>query len=105
MASVWGTVSAEVENRPISYAWMTRHYDAMAKRMPPFALANVIRFADGCSPERLDAAKSFFTPERRALGFDVELAKTEDHVSDCATLRRLEGPTLRKYLNTLTAPK
>jgi alanyl aminopeptidase len=105
MSSVWTTVGAEVENRPISYAWMTRHYDAMSKRMPPYALANMIRFADGCSPERLDAAKSFFTPDRRAIGFDVELAKTEDHVSDCATLRRLEGPTLRKYLNTLTAPK
>ena len=105
MYSVWGTVGAEVENRELNYQWMTRHYDALAKRMPPFALAATIRFADGCSPQRLEAAKTFFTPERRAVGFDIELAKTEDHVTDCATLRRLDGNALRNFLNTLAGPK
>ncbi len=105
MNGVWGTVNAETENRELSFNWMTRHYDALAKRMPPFALAGMIRFADGCAPERLDRAKAFFTPARQAVGFEVELAKTQDRITDCATLRQLEGGTLRKFLDTLAAPK
>ena len=105
MYSVWRTVGAETENREQSFKWMTRNYDALAKRMPPFALAGLIRFAEGCSPERLEAARAFFTPERRPPGFEVEEAKVSDRVTDCATLRRFVGNTLRSYLDTLTRPK
>jgi hypothetical protein len=105
MSSVWRTVGFETENRDLSFDWMTRNYDALAKRMPPFALATTIRFADGCSPERIEAAKTFFIPARPAVGFEVELAKTEDHVTDCITLRRLRGGPLRQYLNALAGPK
>ena len=105
MSSVWSTVRSETVNEERAFQWMTRNYDGLTKRMPPYALAYLIRFADGCSSERLDWAKAFFTRERRAEGFEVELAKTQDHVTDCENLRRVQGRTIRNYLNTLTAPK
>ena len=105
MFSVWGTVRSETANEEREFQWMTRNYDGITKRMPPYALAYLIRLAEGCSSERLDWAKAFFTRERRAEGFEVELAKTRDHVTDCENLRRVQGRTIRNYLNTLAAPK
>jgi alanyl aminopeptidase len=105
MYSVWGTVGSETENQERSFRWMTRNYDKLATRMPPFALAFMIRFAQGCSAERLDAAKTFFTPARRGPGFEVELAKVNDHVTDCVTLRKYAGGAIRTYLEGLNAPK
>jgi len=105
MNSIWGTVGGETEFQERSYGWVTRNYDALAKRMPPYALANLIRFARGCSSDRLERARAFFTAERRGPGFDVELAKTEDFVTDCEMLRRAEGESIRNYLHTFTAPK
>lgn len=105
MYSVWRAVGDETENQERSLGWMTRNYDGLTKRMPPFALALMIRFAEGCSAERLAAAKAFFTPARRGAGFEVELAKVEDHVTDCVTLRKYAGGAIRSYLETLAAPK
>jgi hypothetical protein len=105
MYSIWGTVSAQTENRERAFQWMTRNYDGLAKRMPPFALVNLFRFADGCSLERLEAARAFFTPARRPAGFEIEEAKVADRVTDCVTLRSRDASLVRNYLNTLTAPK
>jgi hypothetical protein len=84
---------------------MTRRYDDLAKRMPPYAQPFLIRFASGCSPERVESAKAFFTAERRVAGFDVELAKVEDELRQCSTLRQHQHNTLANYLETLNAPK
>ena len=84
---------------------MARNYDSMAKRMPPFALAYTIRFAGGCSAERLAAGQQFFTAARRGPGFETEEAKVVDRVTDCLALRKHEGDGVRKYLETINAPK
>ena len=105
MYSIWMAVNQMDENRERSYRWMTRRYDALAKRLPPYAQPFLIRFAAGCSPERLESAKAFFTPERRGPGFDVELARVEDELRQCSTLRQHQHNTLANYLETLSAPK
>jgi hypothetical protein len=105
MYSIWLAVNEVDENRERSYRWMTRRYDDLAKRMPPYAQPFLIRFASGCSPERVESAKAFFTAERRVAGFDVELAKVEDELRQCSTLRQHQHNTLANYLETLNAPK
>jgi len=105
MYSIWMAVNQMDENRERSYRWMTRRYDALAKRLPPYAQPFLIRFAAGCSPERLESAKAFFTPERRGPGFDVELARVEDELRQCSTLRQHQHNTLANYLETLSAPR
>ena len=105
MYVLWRSVSGEVANQERAYDWMTRHYDALARRMPPFALTDLIRFANGCSPERLEAARAFFTPARRGPGYEIEEAKVADAVAECAALRRGQTNTIRNYLETISAAK
>jgi hypothetical protein len=59
--------------------------------------------AGGCSLERLEAAKKFFAdPAHAVSGSELELAKTEDQVKDCAGLRQREGASVAAYLTNLT---
>ncbi len=105
MRAVWLNVFQEPRNQEHAFRWMTRHYDAVAGRMPDYERAFLVRVAGGCSPERLEAARSFFIAERRPPGYELEEAKVADQVTDCATLRLHEGNTIRFYLTSLSAAK
>lgn len=90
------------ENR--AFEWMTANYDAIVERIPPEQGAYLARFADGCSLERLEAARQFFASVREKevargiTGTDRELAKVADSVRNSVSLREREGAAVMRFL-------
>jgi hypothetical protein len=90
-----GGVPAEQEK---TFAWMTTHYDELAKRIPPEFMVYMPYFADGCSLTRVDAAKTFFAePAHAPPGTSKELARVAEAVGDCVVLDAREGESVRRY--------
>jgi len=86
------------------FGWFLDHYDAFASRMPPEFVAFLPFVASGCSAERLERAREFFSqPDHRVDGTDVQLAKVSQQVSDCVHLRQREGAAVAGYLRSLAA--
>ncbi|HEV2106032.1 MAG TPA: M1 family aminopeptidase, partial [Candidatus Eisenbacteria bacterium] len=84
------------------YAWMTAHYDEIARRVPPPALRFMPLMAGGCSAERLAAAEAFFGDPARAFpGIETTLERLRDGVHACVGLREREGPAAWRYLASL----
>ncbi len=84
------------------FEWFLTHYDAFAERMPPEFVAFMPGIAAGCSAERLERAREFFSqPEHRVEGTDVQMAKTAEQVMDCVGLRQREGDAVAAYLRSL----
>jgi alanyl aminopeptidase len=81
-----------------TFAWMTEHYDEIAKRLPPEFMVYMPYFADGCSSARVDAAKTFFAePAHAPPGTSKELARVAEAVGDCVALDGREGESVRRY--------
>jgi alanyl aminopeptidase len=81
-----------------TFAWMTRHYDEIAKRIPPEFMVYLPYFADGCSSARVDVAKTFFSePTHAPPGTSKELARVAEAVGDCVVLDAREGESVRRY--------
>jgi len=56
----------------------------------------------GCSTERLEAAREFFThPDRVLDGTEAQLEKVTESVTDCVNLRQREGAAVASYLEGL----
>ena len=90
-----GEAPAEVERL---YAWMTSHYGELAARIPDDFMVFMPHFAEGCSKERIAAAKTFFAdPEHAPPGTATEFSKVEEAVGDCVTLEAREGESVRRY--------
>ena len=82
------------------YSWMEAHYDAILERIPPPYAIYLPYFASGCSTDRLDRARVFFTePEHVVPGTIRELAKVEEQVMQCVDLRAREGERVVAYLS------
>jgi alanyl aminopeptidase len=87
------------KNEDLSFQWMTGNYAAIVKRIPPDVAAFLPRFADGCSYERLERAKTFFAdPAHQVEGTQKELAKVADSVTNCVSLRKREGAAVAEFL-------
>ncbi len=88
------------------YAWITKNYDPITKRMPPEFVAYMPYFVTGCSEQRLDAARKFFAmPGHSVDGTDANLSKVSDTITDCLNLREREGKAVAGYLrNVASAP-
>ena len=85
-----------------AYAWMTAHYDELAARIPADFMVFMPYFADGCSNERIVAAKAFFSDPRHAPpGTSTELSRVAESVGDCVTLNAREGESVRRYATTV----
>jgi cytosol alanyl aminopeptidase len=81
------------------FRWTTGNYDALAARIPPVILPFLVYLGGGCSTERLEAARAFFTdPKRAVAGTEKELAKMTEAGRDCVALRTREGTGVRAYL-------
>src|SRR4029453_11364887 len=81
------------------FRWMTASYDSIARRIPPNNLSELAEFADGCSLERLTAAKKFFaTPGHAPAGIKEELGRVSDAVHDCAALHAREVEAVTRAL-------
>jgi alanyl aminopeptidase len=73
-------------------AWVIAHYQAIVARIPPEYVAFLPDFADGCSLERLERARAFFSdPARQVAGTLKELAKVADAVTNNVSLREREA--------------
>ena len=81
------------------WSWMVAHYDSILKRIPPSYAANLAHFANGCSEQRLEMAKTFFSEANHSpAGTREEFAKVADSVRDCVGLREREGRAIERYL-------
>jgi cytosol alanyl aminopeptidase len=105
MYRIWGAAGEDPDQLDFRLAWMMGHYDAIEKRLPPFALPFLVHFGEGCSAERLATVQAFFTGARRPSGMEVEEPKVVDQVTDCLNLRKFEGNTFRNYLTNASAAK
>jgi hypothetical protein len=89
--------SPRYEGRP--WEWIQAGYDAFTSRIPAMLSIYLPYFAAGCSTERLEQARRFFAdPKRAAPGTEREIAKLEQGVADCASLREREGAAVADYL-------
>jgi alanyl aminopeptidase len=84
-----------------TFRWLTEHYDAIAKRMPPEMRAGLPGYAEGCHSGRLEAARAFFDdPAHGVAGTKRTLAKVADRILDCANLRAREGEAAARFLRS-----
>ena len=85
------------EGRP--YRFVTENFEAIRAKLPPMFLVFMPHAAGGCSEERANNARAFFTePAHSAPGIDKEMAKVAEAVKDCAALRSREGGAVAGYL-------
>ncbi len=88
------------EERDAVFAWMTKNYDAILKRIPPMLAVFMPYAAGGCSAERLAAGRTFFSESAHSPpGTEKELAKMTEGVEDCLALRQREGARVADFLN------
>ena len=88
------------------YAWVEKNYAKIASRIPPEQVAFMPFYASGCSAQRLEAARVFFSqPEHSAMGTEKTLAKVTDQVGDCIGLREREGAAVADYLLEFAAQR
>jgi len=81
------------------YRWLTENYQTVVAKMPPDFRAMLVNVGDGCSTERLEAARRFFTaPDHLVDGTEAQLAKVAERVGDCVRLREREGAAVAAYL-------
>ncbi len=86
--------------------WIMANYDAIVKRIPPVYSIYLPRLGSGCSEERIQKAKGFFSkPEHSPPGTDKELARVIEAGKDCVGLRAREGEAVTRYLTQLAVAK
>ena len=86
------------------FDWLMTNYDTIIDRIPPPYHAYLPYFAGGCSTERFDQAKKFFSdPEFHKQGMETALSRVGDQVSDCVELRERESQSVRDYLQSILA--
>ena len=79
------------------YQWITAHYDALMKKLPPTFTSNMAFVAGGCEPDRVERARRFFE-EKKVTGIDRQMARVAESVNECASLRARELAAITEYL-------
>ncbi|HWS72764.1 MAG TPA: M1 family aminopeptidase, partial [Thermoanaerobaculia bacterium] len=99
LLAVAAGIGATPEGRDRAYAWVTAHYDELAKRLPPLFLPRITAIAGGCEPERVAAARKFFAePGHHVEATAGALEKVAQQVSDCFALRTREKANVERFL-------
>jgi aminopeptidase N/puromycin-sensitive aminopeptidase len=77
------------QSRDVTYAWLVRHFDELAKRLPGFILGRLVGVAAGlCDDTRIDEAEAFFRPRLEHLeGADKHLTQALELGRQCARFR------------------
>jgi alanyl aminopeptidase len=84
-------------SRGAVWTWMTSHYDDLAARIPADYLIFLPWLAEGCSADRLAAAKTFFADAKHSPpGTATELGRVVESVDDCVALDQRFGDTVRR---------
>ena len=85
---------------------MMANYEAITAQLPSEFAMELTWFAGGCSVERLEAAKVFFSePSHAPPGTAKELEKVADEVMRCVRLNEQEGRSVTEYLNQFAKKK
>lgn len=93
-------VSNDQERQSIAWDWIRANYEAIAQRVPRFALSFMPFFAGGCDSARLDEAKVFFAQANHNVpGTDRSLAQMAEGVTICSTIRKRERPAVKRFLD------
>ncbi len=96
--------SPSEEKEMMIFNWVMENYGIIAKRIPEANLPGMARFGGGCSHEKLQKAREFFTHESRILKeTNIILARVSDQVSDCVNLREREGESVAAFLKQFAA--
>ncbi len=77
------------QSRSVTYGWLVRHFDALAKRLPSFILGRLVWVAAGlCNEVKVDEAEAFFRPRLEHLeGADKHLTQALELGRLCARFR------------------
>src|SRR5439155_25685080 len=105
LTAVMGAIyAARPEFRERLFEWMLANYAAISTRIPPYYVSSLPRYAGGCSLERINRARGFFSqPARRSPGTMRQMEKTASSVNDCLSLHEREGDAVRRYLMQFAA--
>jgi len=109
VAQLPGVIARQPAHRQRVWEWVRGNYPAIMKRIPGFYAPGLVRFAGGCSPQRMRAGLAFFSdPAHSVPGTEDELRKVADGVADCTGLRDRESQSVAVFLSrfrtTTTAP-
>jgi hypothetical protein len=86
------------------YEWVTANYDRISGRIPPEFVAYLPLLVTGCSEQRLQAARKFFSaPAHVVDGTEANFSKAADAITDCLNLREREGKAVAGYLRTVAS--
>ena len=90
MRMLYGAQMGEKENRAATWQWLTQNYDALRKRLSPFAQSSLpAMFSEGrCDAAAADGLSAFFAPRVGDLiGGERGLRQTLERIQQCAALR------------------
>jgi alanyl aminopeptidase len=83
----------------VAFSWLQANYDSLASKTPTWWLPYLPNLAIGCSAERLETARAFFSqPENQVDGTQANLRKVAEAVIDCVNLRKREGASVAAFL-------
>ena len=92
-------IADTAEGRDRNFNWLLKNYDAITSRLPAEYAAFMPFSARGCSAERLEKAREFFSnPAHQVPGTMNTLQKVSESVMDCVNLRQREGTAVAAYL-------
>jgi len=81
------------------WPWYRDNYDAIMAKIPAAYRFYSIYLTTGCTQQRIDAVKEFFTkPEHAPTGMQQELGSLVSQMSTCVSLKDREGARVAKYL-------
>ncbi|PMG27581.1 aminopeptidase [Shewanella sp. 10N.286.52.C2] len=83
--------------------WIYANFSAIKAKLPPFAVAMIPSFTgSGCDLAALDTTNTFFKPKvAQTPEFGRTLAKLDESVKNCVSLKQRELASVEKYLNQL----
>ena len=86
-------------HRDLVVDWLFDNYDVIAAQLRPEARAFLPFVARGCSRERLERVREFFSePDRLSPSTRISIDRTADSVEACASLNDREGDAVRAFL-------
>ncbi len=81
------------------FLWLATNYDAITSRMPASYAVALPRIVQGCSPQQVAAAQTYFDdPRHHPAGTEQEFTQMSQAIRECAELREREGGDAATWL-------
>jgi len=105
MFAIPGSVGGSDGGGDRVFDWFVDNYETISSKMPPDFRPFLVGIAGGCSAERLERGREFFTqPDHQVEGTMIQLGKVAAQVEDCVGLRQREGDAVAAYLRGRGGP-